>query len=68
VSLKPTQGFPAAEGSVAAETVVEVASVVEVVVAAVVDVELLSLSPMNSAAVATTMTAAPRIEKTRRRR
>jgi hypothetical protein len=48
--------------------VVEVSSVVEVVVAAVVDVELLSLSPINSAAVATTMTAAPRIEKTRRRR
>jgi hypothetical protein len=38
------------------------------VVAAVVDVELLSLSPMNRAAVATTTTAAPMIEKSRRRR
>jgi hypothetical protein len=67
VSLNATHGFPAAEGSVSAETVVEVASVV-VVVAAVVDVELLSLSPMNRAAVATTTTAAPMIEKSRRRR
>jgi hypothetical protein len=47
--------------------VVVLASVV-VVVAAVVDVELLSLSATNSAPVATRMTAAPTIEKSRRRR